>query len=269
MIKSKILQLSLLGIIAGVLFITMAPKVSNIYSRQAIERENEETILEVQSTKVVKESLGILRNDQELLLGLTREQETKELPENAYLEVPFYCQAPLETVENWTFHEESCEEAAVLQAFGYLIGEQYSKQEAHEIILDMISWQEEFFGSHKDLYADEMKTFISKYLEIDEGKIIIIRNAEIEDIKREINRGYPVIVPITGEILKNPYYPYPGYHMLTVIGYSSEKIITNDNGTMHGENFSYDIHIFEKAYKDADGDIIVIKIDKNSQFRTL
>ncbi len=135
-----------------------------------------------------------------------------------------------------------------------------TKQEANQEILDMIAWQEENFGGHFDIYADQVKEFIVGFYQIDPSKIEIIYSATIEDLKRELADGHPVIVPITGEILKNPYYPYPGYHMLTAIGYTEDKIITNDNGTRRGKDFSYDIEVFNEAMQDTGGDIVIIKL---------
>ena len=131
-----------------------------------------------------------------------------------------------------------------------------TKAEANTEILDMIDWQNENMGGHFDLYADELKSFVIQYYEINENDLIIIYDAEIEDIKEIILSGHPVIVPVTSSYLNNPYYPHPGYHMLTVIGYTEDRIITNDNGTRRGEDFSYDNEDFEKAMKDAGSDIL-------------
>lgn len=181
---------------------------------------------------------------------------------SAYLKVPFITQAPLETEENWKLHEESCEEAALLQAYLYETATTMTKEEANKEILKMIAWEKEYFGKHKDLYATDMMEFIEKYYadKINSSQIKVKRDATIDDIKQNIDIGHPVIVPITGDILNNPYYPYPGYHMLVVIGYTEEKIITNDNGTRRGASFSYDTEIFEKAMNDAGGDIIVLTL---------
>jgi hypothetical protein len=116
-------------------------------------------------------------------------------------------------------------------------------------------------GEHKDLYANEMRIFIKGYYSIPDEDIVIVYDADILDIKKAISAGHPVIVPIMGDILQNPYYPYPGYHMLTVIGYTPEKIITNDVGTRRGKDFSYNYEIFKNAMDAAGGDIIYIKND--------
>ena len=129
----------------------------------------------------------------------------------------------------------------------------------------MIDWEKEYFGKHKDLYAKDMQKFIIGYFnKINSSQITVKQNASIDDIKKYLNEGHPVIVPITGDILNNPYYPYPGYHMLIAIGYTEDKIITNDNGTRRGASFSYDTEIFKKAMDDAGGDIIVLTLKTSS-----
>lgn len=265
--KNKKIFISLFAIIIlliGLNFIV--PKAKNYIYRQKIEKENRETVKKISTEDIItKEKAKI---DAEAITETTpeippTEAKNKELPNQAYLKVPFITQAPLETEVNWTLHEESCEEAATLQAYLYEIGETMTREEANTEILDMIEWQkkEKNFGKHKDLYADDMQKFITGYYGLTELEIEIIYDAEIEDIKKIIASGHPVIVPITGDILNNPYYPYPGYHMLTVIGYTEDRIITNDNGTRRGADFSYDTEIFEAAMKDAGGDILWFKLN--------
>jgi len=217
--------------------------------RESIERENQKTLEQI---KLIQEQSA--KENKETLEQVEKQVVTKE----AYLEVPFICQAPLETEANWTLHEESCEEAALLQAYLFLKGKTMTKAEANTEILRMIDWQKDNFGGHHDIYADKVKEMAVKFYDIDPAKIRVIKNATIDDIKREISSGHPVIVPITGEILKNPYYPYPGYHMLLVTGYTEDKIITNDNGTRRGKDFSYNIDVFEKAMLDAGAEIVIL-----------
>jgi hypothetical protein len=220
--------ISLIIITSGVGAYFTLPKIYKHFQLKEIESQNKEAIEEVQ-------------------------QKT-----STYLQVPFICQAPLQTEENWVYHEESCEEAAVLQAYLYETDQSVTKEEANEIILDMIDWQIKHFDGHHDIYADKVKEFIHGYYEIPNEDIEIIYNADLDIIKKYISEGHPVIVPITGNILKNPYYPHPGYHMLVVRGYTKDRIITNDNGTRRGEDFSYDNEVFIEAMNDAGGDIVVI-----------
>ncbi|NIA02036.1 MAG: hypothetical protein GWP15_01505, partial [Nitrospirae bacterium] len=93
--------------------------------------------------------------------------------------------------------------------------------------------------------------------------IEIIYDATLDDIREQIVGGHPVITPVTSDYLDNPYYPYPGYHMLIVIGYTEDKIITNDNGTKRGKDFSYDNDKFKKALDDAGGNIVILKLSND------
>jgi len=246
--QKKILTVLIVIIIILIGLQQVTPKFQKYLERKRIDRQNIETM-----ESITKEDV-IIKGD------ITTENESPLLNDSAYLEVQFICQAPLETEENWTSHEESCEEAALLQAYLYETGQTLTKQEAHNEILEMIAWQEENLGGHHDIYAEELKEFAMGFYQIQDFQMEIIIDASIEDIKQQISMGHPVIVPITGEILQNPYYPHPGYHMLTVIGYTKDKIITNDNGTRRGKDFSYDNEIFKEAMEDAGGDILILQL---------
>jgi hypothetical protein len=91
-------------------------------------------------------------------------------------------------------------------------------------------------------------------------EIRILRKATILDIKQHVAQGYPVIAPTYGRALKNPYYTPPGpeYHMVTVIGYTRDRIITNDVGTKRGKDYTYDLETFRKAMEMEGGDCLVI-----------
>mgnify|MGYP001566021627 CR=1 FL=1 len=227
--------------------IMLYPKIKDYFYREEIDKINSSTISEIKEENIV-----------------TKKTQTTETPKKAYLKVPFITQAPLETEANWKLHEESCEEAALLQAYLYETGQTITKQQANEKILDMIDWQKKNLGSHHDIYAKEMKKFIMGYYNLKDSEIKIIFDASIEDIKKQISSGHPVIVPIMGDILKNPYYPYPGYHMLAAIGYTEDRIITNDNGTRRGADFTYDMKIFKTAMDGAGGDILILNLDQTS-----
>ena len=224
------------------------PKVVSLIERISIERANEDVMAQILVEQVLEQTIENIKKIPE---ELAEAEEPVVVLENAYLKVPFVCQAPFQTEANWVFHEESCEEAALIQVHYYLEGTTNpSAQESHDTILDMIAWQEVNFGEHKDLYANDMKIFIRDYYGYPDEDIKIIYDAEIIDIKKAVSQGYPIIVPIMGDILRNPYYPYPGYHMLTIIGYTPESIITNDVGTKRGADYKYDYNTLYNAVSD-------------------
>jgi hypothetical protein len=249
-----------IGITLGAGFIGY-PKLMAYLERMAIEEENQNVMTQIIEGGILDQTI---ENFQKLPGEIEEINKAFETPvtilENAYLEVPFVCQAPFQTEANWVYHEESCEEAALLQVRYYLEGVKDPKPEdSNTTILDMIEWQKKNFGEHKDVYANEMKSLINGYYDYPLENIEIIYDATITDIKKAISTGYPIIVPIMGDVLKNPYYPYPGYHMLTIIGYTPDKIITNDVGTRRGKDFSYSYDIFMKALEAAGGDVVIIK----------
>lgn len=246
-----------IGITLGVGFIGY-PKLTSYWERIQIEQENQDVMARIIEENVLSQTIENFQSLPEEIEEAFEEPIT--ILENAYLEVPFVCQAPFQTEVNWVYHEESCEEAALIQVHYYLQGiTNPTAEESHATILDMIAWQKKNFGEHKDVYANEMKTLINGYYDYPLEDIEIIYDASITDIKKAISTGYPIIVPIMGDILKNPYYPYPGYHMLTIIGYTPDKIITNDVGTRRGKDFSYSYEVFMSAVDVAGGDIVIIK----------
>jgi len=267
-IKTKNILIGVI-ILSVILFIIAYPKILNKYYIYVTNQENLETQEDIRSIQKENKKLNIersqtqnntYRSNSEIQNTYTIKEITKQLPSKAYIDVPFICQAPLQTQQNWTLHEESCEEAAVLQTYLFETNKTMSKPEANEEILKMISWEIDFFGSHQDLDADKMIRFISGYYKINEKNIILTRNASFEDIKLKISQNHPVIAPVTAKLLKNPYYPYPGYHMLQITGYTDNKIITNDNGTRKGSNFSYNKQTFMNAFNDAGAFIITIEL---------
>lgn len=254
------------GLIGSLLIILgsiVIPKLQGYTDRKNIDQVNRETVKKAQNSPDLDTGSKFGNTTSgKTVFNSSPAISPPPTKNSTYLKVQFICQAPLETIDNWKFHEESCEEAALLQAYLYETGRTMSKQEANELILNMIEWQKANLGGHHDLYAPEMKKFITGYYKLENSEVEIILDAGIEDIRKNVSAGHPVIAPVTGDILKNPYYPYPGYHMLTVIGYTEDRIITNDNGTRRGADFSYDLETFKKALKDAGGDILILNLKK-------
>ena len=171
----------------------------------------------------------------------TKPVNTENIPESVNLDIPFVSQAPLGSWDN--LHNEACEEASIISAIVFLNNESISRDEMDKQILDMVKWQEENFGGHFDLPAEKVKEFVEKYYR-GNYKVEISYDIPIEDIKRALASNHPVIVPLSGRTIDNPYFKQPGpvYHMLIIKGYDDNKgeFITNDVGTNKlGENFRY------------------------------
>lgn len=152
-----------------------------------------------------------------------------------YLKVPFLCQAPY---GNWNQPwQDGCEEAAILMVVG--------SPEAQEI-LKMVQFQKKKYGGHFDLNAKQMAQLVKDYYDIEAQ---VKYDISVQDIKDELDKGNPVIVPAAGRMLPNQFYTPPGpiYHALVIIGYNDEtgEFVTNDPGTRRGQNFRY---LYEDLY---------------------
>ena len=182
-----------------------------------------------------------------------REQSQDKILPSSYKisNVPFQPQAPF---ANWDqLHDEACEEASLVIAKYYLEGRSLSAEEMDQEIINMVNWEIENWGSHRDLTASETVELAKNYYGLNGLEVKTIDS--IDDIKFEIAQNYPVIVPAAGRLLGNPYYRQPGpvYHMVVVTGYNQGIIITNDIGTRHGENYEYSENIFYNAIHDWKG----------------
>lgn len=176
-----------------------------------------------------------------------REQQIKQ---EINLKVPFTIQSP---DQKWDeVYKEGCEEASILMVYSFLNNKSITVSSAMKDIGDMINLQNEIFGAQYNLSASTTAYIASKFYGL-QSEIIILKS--IEDIKRIISNGNPLIIPALGRELKNPNFKSPGpiYHMLVVKGYTkSGEIITNDPGTRKGKDYLYDPQILFNAIADWD-----------------
>lgn len=175
--------------------------------------------------------------------------DNKALPENALIKMPFTTQSPLAVWD--ASQEDACEEASIIMVVHYLnksgIG---TKNEAEKEILNLIAYEEKNNYGPSITLKDLSKIAKNYYDLSGEVKIDI----SIDDIKKEISLGNPVIVPAAGKILPNPNFRNggPNYHMLVVKGYDKDGFITNDPGTRLGQNFRYSYNDLFNAIHDWD-----------------
>ncbi len=176
-----------------------------------------------------------------------------DLPDEMNLRIPFTTQAPY---QNWDLpYQEACEEASVIMVHAFYQGEAgvIPKEKAKQAIDDFVNYENKTLGYYKDTDADDLAKVIKGYLGYDE--VIIKPVKSIEDIKRVVANGYPVILPASGKLLKNPNFRNGGplYHMLVVKGYTDKKIITNDPGTRRGADYTYSPEVLMNAIHDWNG----------------
>jgi len=177
--------------------------------------------------------------------------ETK-IPEFIDLKTPFVSQAPLNNWDN--LHNEACEEASVLSVIAGLENQSLSRDEMDKEIIKMVDWQMDYFGGHYDLPINNVEELIEKYYN-NKYNVQIIENPSMDNIKKELASGNPLIIPASGRTLANPHYTGlgPVYHMLVIRGYdeNTQEFITNDVGTHHtGDSYRFKMSIVFDAIHD-------------------
>jgi len=175
-----------------------------------------------------------------------------KLPKEFNLAVPFTSQAPY---EDWSMpYKEACEEASVMMVDAFYQGRKLTKESAKTVILNLVDWQLANLGHWEDTDAEETARILrEKY---GYKNVRVVYNITIDDIKREVAQGRPVIIPAAGQLLKNRYFHQPGplYHMLVVRGWTKDgMIITNDPGTKRGNGYLYKPEVLLNAIHDWNG----------------
>jgi hypothetical protein len=174
------------------------------------------------------------------------------LPAEFNLAVPFTSQAPFAVWDE--IHEDACEEASVMMIDAFFTNRNFTAQSADDEIFSIVDWETKTFGYWLDTTAEETAQILrEKY---GYQNVRVVYDIGINDIKREVAMGRPVILPAAGQLLGNIYFQQPGplYHMLVVRGWTKEgMIITNDPGTKRGEGYLYEPDVLINAVHDWSG----------------
>ncbi len=166
--------------------------------------------------------------------------------------VPFTSQAPF---GEWSDQrqQDGCEESSALMAVKWARGENLSKQESKEVILQASDYLLDTYGEYRDISSPNVVDWIFKDY-FNYSKVAFKSDIKVDDIIYELNKGNVVITPMDGQKLNNPNFTPPGptRHMLLVKGYNAEErvFITNDPGTRNGEDYKYDARLFYEAIRD-------------------
>jgi len=176
------------------------------------------------------------------------------IPEEFNLAVPFTTQSPY---AEWTEQDnESCEEAAALIVHYYWQNKTFTKEIAKQELQTIVDFENDYFGFYKDTNAEQTAEFIRELWGYQ--RVEVVYDIIIDDIKKEVAQGRPVILPSAGRMLGNPNFRSPGplYHMVVVRGWTANMIITNDPGTRKGEEYQYAPDVLLNAVHDwNDGDV--------------
>lgn len=175
----------------------------------------------------------------------------EKLPKTFLLNVPFTSQAPH---KNWNMpYQEACEEAAIAIVDAYLKNETFTDDSADKKILDILAW-ETANNFPMDIDMKEAAKVANGRYGL-KAKAYYDQNVSIENIKKMLVAGHPIIIPAAGRRLSNPHFTPPGpeYHMLVIIGYNENNFITNDPGTRFGQSFEYPQQLLLEAIHDWNG----------------
>jgi len=225
---------------------------------QLIREERIKAEIEIQNGKSEKETenidkteIIIIPSDQNQAEAKPNNSVSEKLPDKILMEVPFTAQAPF---KNWDeYHEEACEEAALLMVKYFSDSKKLSPEIAEKEIQAMIDFQLKKYGDYRDSAASQIVKLAEDFYVLENLKVVY--DFQKEDLKRWLAKGKPIIVPAAGRLLGNPNFTYPGplYHNLVLTGYEGREIITNDPGTRQGENYRYDEDVLYEAIHDFPG----------------
>ncbi len=168
------------------------------------------------------------------------------------LNVPFTSQAPIgDWRQPWL---DACEEANILMVDRYYRGdrsETIDKEQAVKELLQIIKIKENYYGHSLDESAEKIINIINNFFT---WEARIVPSPSIDEIKKEIDNGKPVILPVSGKELQNPFFRNggPDFHTVVIIGYDDIKkeFITQEPGTIRGNRFRYSYNILMDAMHD-------------------
>lgn len=183
--------------------------------------------------------------------AVKKELPAVALPQEINLDVPFSSQAPH---ANWEQpYQDACEEASIAMVHYFFVKKRFNPETADKEILDLVAFEERRFGYGYDITAEETVNTVKGFYGY--KNVEIIQNPTVDTIKSVLAKGLPVVAPVYGRALKNPYFTPPGptYHMLVIKGYTRDKFITNDPGTKRGGDYLYSYSVMMDAIHDWNG----------------
>ncbi len=174
------------------------------------------------------------------------------LPASYNLKVIFVPQAPFKVWD--ALHEDTCEEASMLMLKAYADGiDDMTLDEMEKKLQEIVAHEKDAYGDFKSTDADRTAEVMRDFLGLRGAKVVAI--SSIDDVKREIAAGRPVLLPAAGKLLKNPNFKNGGplYHMLIAKGYTATTVVTNDPGTRLGADYVYADGVLWNAIHDWNG----------------
>jgi hypothetical protein len=167
------------------------------------------------------------------------------VPAKVQLAVPYISEVPDgRWYGSW---KNACEEASIAMVDRYYVG----------VKKTTIAWQKAYMSNlfviERKLWKSDANTDVDMTVRLINDNTSFSAYAfeepTVDDIKKELDAGRPVIAPIDGFKLANKNIPFlasgSGYHMFVIIGYDEPQkaFIVNDNGDVKsgvGIRYAYD-----------------------------
>lgn len=165
------------------------------------------------------------------------------------LPVPFTTQAPKSIwSQPW---QDACEETAISMVDYFYSNKKFTPDTAEKSIIEIINTKNNYIGESLD---EDAKTIVDIINGFFSWEAYIQENPTLEQIKTEIDNGRPIIMPMHGKYLYNPYFRNggPDYHSIVISGYDDDKkeFITQEPGTRRGLDFRYSYGTIMNAMHD-------------------
>lgn len=169
--------------------------------------------------------------------------------------------------------KNACEEAGVTMVNQYYLGNGGNKRIpprlAVQLMTSIFAWEDRVFGFDSDTDAAETARIINEF---SSAAATVKYNPTLDDIKKELAAGHPVISFHYGFDLHNPLIPFKRggsyYHVMVLIGYddAAQEFIVNDPGNdRSGLDYRYPyatiintLHNFDHATRQVDGRPVVL-----------
>ena len=202
--------------------------------------------------EIQKEVLDIKQNSfpSSTQLEKSKVSDTQNiLPPSVQLDLPFYAQAP-DANRNQP-RQDACEEASIILPAYWLNKKPLSKERFRQDILNLVSLQNQMFGSYVDTTIAQTQQLYDTYYGIWTTKIL--HDPTEHDLRRELAYWHPIVAPFAGKLLGNPNYSNwgPRYHMMVLVGYDHDwYFITHDVGTRQGAYYRYSQEVIFEALHD-------------------
>jgi len=227
---------SIIGLVAiiGAIFLLM------VYKSVKQARYTKETVPQA------IELSQMLQGQQVAMQNLVTNGNTQEtVPKELNIKMAFFPQAPF---ADWgSPWQDACEEASILLVANAYDHHNWTRENFRDQILNLVDWENENFGDYKNTNAQQIAQMLQNYLNLHS---VIHRNPTFEDVQQVLARGHLIIMTFAGKEIGNPFYKNggPDYHAMVIKGYKEgRKIITEDVGTQHGEDYVYPWQTLQNA----------------------